>query len=121
MPASVWLQARPVLLSAAAVAVLGGGLSAGCGRGAHANTTEKPKAAELPVITAAVLEVQPASWPAVVRTQGSLAADEVAIVGAKVAGRVNEVNFDLGDAIRAGTVLAALDQEDFKLQVILAE
>jgi membrane fusion protein, multidrug efflux system len=38
-----------------------------------------------------------------------------------VAGRVNEVNFDLGDAVRAESVLATLDQEDFKLEVSLAE
>lgn len=97
------------------------GWASGCGHGAHATTTEKPKAPELPVIRAAVLQVQPANWPAVVRTQGSLAADEVAIVGTKVAGRVNTVNFDLGDEVKAGAVLALLDQEDFKLQVSLAE
>jgi len=38
-----------------------------------------------------------------------------------VAGRVHEVNFDLGDAVQAGAVLATLDQEDFKLEVSLAQ
>src|SRR4051812_6377615 len=72
----------------------------GCGRGAHADTIAKP-AAEPAVLKAAVLTIQPTSWPTVVRTQGSLIADEVTIVGAKVAGRVKEVNFDLGDAVQA--------------------
>lgn len=97
------------------------GWASGCGHGTNTSTTEKPPAPELPVIRAAVVQVQPATWPAMVRTQGSLVADEVAIVGAKVAGRVNTVNFDLGDEVKAGAVLALLDQEDFKLQVSLAE
>jgi membrane fusion protein (multidrug efflux system) len=121
MHVSVWSQARPYLICSLLLASMCTGLFIGCGRGAHANTAEKPKAPELPVISAAVLEIQPAVWPAVVRTQGSLAPDEVAIVGAKVAGRVNEVNFDLGDAVRGGIILASLDQDDFKLQVLLSE
>jgi membrane fusion protein, multidrug efflux system len=96
---------------------------AGCSGGAHADTTLKAKAKsdELPVVQAAVLTVRRTSWPAIVRTQGSLIADEVAIVGAKVSGRVNDVNFDLGDSVRAQAVLATLDQDDFKLEVSLAE
>jgi RND family efflux transporter MFP subunit len=97
------------------------GLFAGCGGGAHADTTPAEKTREAPPLKAVVLTVEPAPWPAVVRTQGSLIADEVSIVGAKVGGRVNEVNFDLGDAVKAGTVLATLDQDDFVLQVSLAE
>jgi RND family efflux transporter MFP subunit len=118
---SVWTQTRSHHLAAVVAAVLCAGFFSGCGAGAHANTAEKPRAPELPTMRAAVIEIQPAIWQAVVRTQGSLAADEVAIVGAKVAGRVNDVNFDLGDAIRGGMILATLDQDDFKLQVILAE
>lgn len=81
----------------------------------------KAKRAELPVIRAEVLTVQPVLWPTVVRTHGSLIADEVTVVGAKVAGRVEEVYFDLGDAVRQGQPLARLDQSDFQLQVLLAE
>src|SRR6267142_3518611 len=94
---------------------------AGCGRGAHADTTPKARPSEPAVLKAAVLTVQRTSWPAIVRTQGSLIADEVTIVGAKVAGRVKDVNFDLGDAVKGRAVLATMDQEDFKLEVSLAE
>lgn len=65
--------------------------------------------------------MQAEPWPAVVRTQGSLIADEVTIVGAKVAGRVDEVDVDLGDVLTAGTPLATLNQADFRLQVSLAD
>jgi RND family efflux transporter MFP subunit len=93
----------------------------GCGGGAHADTKPPVQPDEPVTVKAAVWTVEPAIWPAVVRTQGSLIADEVTIVGTKVAGRVNEVSFDLGDAVKAGTVLATLDQDDFKLEVSLAE
>jgi RND family efflux transporter MFP subunit len=102
------------------VALAGIGL-AGCGRGAHAETAPKAKANEPPVLQAAVLMIEPTTWPATVRTQGSLAADEVTIVGAKVAGRVSDLSFDLGDAVKGHTVLATLDQDDFRLQVSLAD
>src|SRR5207248_2197755 len=72
--------------------------SSGCGRGAHADVATKVKPREPEVLKASVLVVQRASWPTIVRTQGSLIADEVTIVGAKVAGR--EVNFDLGDSVK---------------------
>jgi RND family efflux transporter MFP subunit len=93
----------------------------GCGGGAHADTKPTKETREPPPLKAVILTVEPAPWPAVVRTQGSLIADEVSIVGAKVGGRVNEINFDLGDAVKAGMVLATLDQDDFVLQVSLAE
>jgi multidrug efflux pump subunit AcrA (membrane-fusion protein) len=93
----------------------------GCGEGAHADSALKAKPADLPVLKAEVFQVQPTTWPVVVRTQGSLIADEVTIVGAELAGRVNEVNFDLGDAIKKGAILAVIEQADFRLQVSLAE
>jgi RND family efflux transporter MFP subunit len=102
------------------IALAGLGL-AGCGHGAHAETSLKTQAVEPPVLQAAVLMIEPTTWAATVRTQGSLAADEVTIVGAKVAGRVSDLSFDLGDAVKGNTVLATLDQDDFRLQVSLAD
>jgi membrane fusion protein, multidrug efflux system len=116
---------RPVkdwLISVSALGCIAWSISlAGCGGGAHADTAPASKPNEPPVLKAAVLAVQPASWPTIVRTQGSLIADEVAIVGAKVGGRVKDVNFDLGDQVEAQAVLATLDQDDFKLEVALSE
>ena len=100
---------------------LGAAAVTGCGHGAVAETKETATPAEIPELRAAVLIVEPSKWPTVVRAQGSLIADEMAIVGAKVAGRVSQVNFDLGDVVKSSSVLALLDQNDFKLQVALAE
>lgn len=115
-PTRSWLPLVLMIVSAAGSISL-----AGCSGGAHADTTPKAKPSEPPILKAAVLTVEPTSWPTIVRTQGSLIADEVAIVGAKIAGRVQDVNFDLGDQVQAQAVLATLDQEDFKLEVALAE
>jgi membrane fusion protein, multidrug efflux system len=95
-----------------------------CGCGQHASTDAKarPKEkADLPLVKAAVLHVEQRPWPAIVKTQGSLIADEVTVVGAKVAGRVAEVRVDLGDVVTANVPLATLDQEEFKLVISLAE
>ncbi len=91
----------------------------GCGGGAH--QAEKPPTPELPLIQAEVVQIEPRAWPAIVRAQGSLIADEVTIVGAKVGGRVEEINVDLGDTVAAGAKLALLEQEEFRLQVELAQ
>lgn len=72
---------------------------------------------ELPVVTAEVVEVTQVPWPTVVRTQGSLVADEVVTVGAKVAGRVLEVKADLGDLVETNTPIVVLDKSDFELAV----
>jgi RND family efflux transporter MFP subunit len=91
----------------------------GCGRG----TTDDAVAVNQPAppIRAEVLSIERAAWPTMVRTQGSLFADEVAVVGAKVAGRIAEVHVELGDVLKAGDPLVTLDQEEFRLQVAQAE
>jgi RND family efflux transporter MFP subunit len=90
------------------------------GCGGHAEAGKAP-AAELPVIKAEVLELRPRAWPTIVRAQGSLIADEVTIVGAKVGGRISDIKFDLGDTVAEAATLAQLEQEEFRLQVVLAD
>lgn len=90
----------------------------GCDPAADPSSSSKPG---LSTIEAQVLVVQPQRWPTLVRSQGSLVADEVAVVGAKVAGRVAEVYVDLGTRVRANDPLVTLDQEEFRLAVEQAE
>lgn len=78
---------------------------------AHSSPTESPE-----VVTA---DLQ--LWPRVVRVQGSMLPDEETVVGAKVAGRVRELQVDIGSVVRQGQVLAVLDSEDFELRVQQAE
>jgi RND family efflux transporter MFP subunit len=94
---------------------------AGCGHGTLAESAAPASKPELPVVKAAVLTVGYRPWPDIVRTQGSLIADEATVVGAKVAGRIADIDVDLGDIVRADEPLAMLEQEEFKLQISLAE
>lgn len=93
----------------------------GCGHDAPSAQNPSAEKPELPVISATVMMVEPKPWPDVVRTQGTLIADEVVVVAAKVAGRVAEVNVDLGDFVAIQSQLVKLDQLDFELQVAQAE
>lgn len=112
-PALAWL------LTAACFSLSG---LLGCGHGAPATAVKEAGVPAQPQERqAAIIRVESTLWPATVRTQGSLIADEIAIVSAKVAGRVNQVNFDLGDQIPFGAIIAAIDQDDFKLEVALAD
>ncbi len=65
--------------------------------------------------------VQPTTWARIVRRQGNLIPDAIAIIGAKVAGLVEKVHVDLGDEVKADMPLASLDKADFSLQVESAE
>lgn len=87
----------------------------GCSDEAAAPTA---KSAESPA-SVSVMEVRRESWPATVRIQGSLFADEQAVVGAKVAGLVREIpaEIDLGKSVAPGAVLAWLDEVEFQLRV----
>lgn len=58
------------------------------------------------------MAVSSQQWPTIVRSQGNLFADEVTVVGTRVAGRIAEVHVDLGDRVEAGDVLVTLEQED---------
>jgi RND family efflux transporter MFP subunit len=94
--------------------------AAGCGEAHHADEAKAPPP-ELPVMSADVLEVQQVAWPQSVRSQGNLVADEVVVLGARIAGRVHEITVDLGDRVMANAIVATLDKEEFELQVALAE
>lgn len=93
----------------------------GCGHGGQADSSGAARQSELPVVKAAVIMIEQRPWPGIVRTQGSLIADEVTVVGAKLAGRVAEVDVDFGDVVPADQPLATLDQDEFRLQISLAD
>lgn len=61
------------------------------------------------------------AWPRTVTVQGALLADEDAVIGAKIAGRVATVNVDLGSIVKKGDPLVTLDRSELDLQVKLAE
>ena len=75
----------------------------------------------LPTISAETVPVAFQNWPTVIRTQGSLVADEVVVIGTRVEGLVDQVHVDLGDRVGAGKPLVTLRQEQFQLEVERAQ
>ena len=95
---------------------------AGC-RGETVASADQPKP-QSPGPPPKEVKVTPAVERTLARTvsaTGTLAADELVVLGTKVAGRVAEVTVDLGTRVKRGQVIARLDQSDFKLRVDQAE
>jgi membrane fusion protein (multidrug efflux system) len=100
-----------LFLTVAAVSVL----SIGCQQKSETPTTAEPP--PLPTISEETLPVEMRIWPTLIRTQGSLIADEVVVVGTRVEGLVDQVHVDLGDRVAAGQPLVTLRQEQFRLEL----
>ena len=95
---------------------------AGC-RGETVASADQPKP-QSPGPPPKEVKVTPVVERTLARTvsaTGTLAADELVVLGTKVAGRVAEVTVDLGTRVKRGQVIARLDQSDFKLRVDQAE
>lgn len=90
---------------------------AGC---ADPSATALPESAEAPreVRLARATEAQVART---VSATGTLAAEDQVILGAKVVGRLSEINVDLGSRVRKGQTVARIDPNDYKLRVAQAQ
>ncbi len=94
----------------------------GCSSNKVAGETKKDAAAkseDIPEVE--VQTIVPIHWPKTIRTQGSLIADEQSVVGAKVAGRVDDIPVEFGDSINKDDVLVRMDTADLELKVAQAE
>lgn len=90
----------------------------GCREAEHAKVASP--SAEV-VIQGTALTVEAVTWPRLVKSQGTLIADEVTTIGAKVAGRIAEVPVDLGDIACQDDVLVELDPKEYQLLLEQAE
>ena len=90
----------------------------GCGQ---AKPVAAAKPAEVATKEVEVVSATRESWPRTVSVQGALLADEDAVIGSKLAGRVATVNVDLGSIVKKGDPLVTLDRSELDLQVKLAE
>lgn len=110
--------------SVAATSLLLAALAAtGCGR-AHHDAAAPPAAAAAarrtePVAAppAATVKAEPKPWKATVRSQGGLVADELTVIGARVAGRIAAVTVEVGQRVRTGDVLIRLDDTELRLRI----
>jgi len=91
----------------------------GCGGNSNAQVkNEKEEETGIPVETSKVIQ---GSVTATYTGSTSLEAEEEALVVAKVGGVAEKIFVEEGDSIRAGQVLAKLDDEQYKLELNQAE
>src|SRR5438876_1833844 len=100
--------------------VLTGALG-GCQRGPTASAEEKSKPAGPPPREVQVISAVERTLARTVSATGTLAAQDLVVLGTKVAGRLAEITVDLGSRVRHGQVVGKLDQTDFKHRVDQAD
>jgi RND family efflux transporter MFP subunit len=93
-----------------------------CAIGCRRDAASSPSKT-LPLVAkeVAVAQAQFEPWPETIRVQGSLLAYEDAVVGSKLAGRVDKVAIDLGSIVKAGDPLVTLVRSELDLRLQLAE
>lgn len=100
---------------AVSVAVL---VAAGCSQhGAAASPKPAQAKTEERVVTVTVAPVEVRPVKRAISVVGTLHGLETLQISAKVSGRIEKVNVDIGDRVQAGAALAELDQTDFQLAV----
>jgi RND family efflux transporter MFP subunit len=90
----------------------------GCGKSGEAATKEAEKAKVAPrtvTVTVAPIEVRPVKRT--ISVVGTLHGLETVQLSSKVSGRIEKVNVDIGDRVAPGSVLAEIDQTDYRLAV----
>ena len=111
-----------ILLILIAVAVIssacGSGNAEGQRGGGNRNANAEPADAPIAVTVA---RTETRNVPAVVQTTGSLVADETSNIAPKVAGKVVNVNIDVGDFVGQGAVIAKIDDSDPRRRLAAAE
>jgi RND family efflux transporter MFP subunit len=86
--------------------------TAGCGK---KEETVKAKAPDAVAVSTAPAEAR--TVERAIMVTGSLLPDETVTVASEVAGRVKSVNYDFGQSVRKGQVVAELDTTELKLQM----
>ena len=92
---------------------------AGCQHAA--DSAKLPSETAETVVSGTAITIEPTVWPTLVKSQGTLIADEVTTVGAKVSGRIIEVPVDLGDIACQDDVLVQLDRREYQLMAEQAD
>ena len=90
-------------------------ISAGCGSkasNANANANTQPSIVDVTTTQAVVKQI-----PTYFEATGNLASDESTDVAPAVAGKIVEVNFDVGSFVTKGSVLVRLDPRDAQIRL----
>jgi RND family efflux transporter MFP subunit len=92
-----------------------------CSRDASRSTSRAAPGDALPARPVRLVPVVEGTLLRTVGVNGTLAADEQAVVGFKVPGRLGSIRVDLGFRVRKGDELARLDPTDYDLRAKQAE
>ncbi len=112
------MKSQKILISLGLVAAMAVAVTSGCGsKAANVNAnTAQPTIVDV-TTTQAVTKPIPTYFEAT----GSLASDEQTDVAPTVAGKIVEVNFDVGSYVQKGSVLVRLDNRDARLRIDQAQ
>ena len=99
----------------AAALVFAAGLMTGCGSGNSATAANANTEPAVVDVTTAQAVIKPI--PTYVEATGNLASDAQTDVAPNVAGKIVEVNFDIGSYVGQGDVLVRLDPRDAQIRV----
>src|ERR1700680_3942820 len=80
---------------------------AGCSEGPREDESAVPAAVAVNVVTAGVQQ-----WPSIYEATGTVRARSSTVISAKWMGYVREVKVQVGDRVREGQLLVALDTRD---------
>jgi RND family efflux transporter MFP subunit len=92
---------------------LGMAVLCGCGRGGPGAAARSQESAR--PVSVAPAEVRPLTRT--IPVTGTLAARESSLLSAKVSGRLQQLNVDLGSAVREGDLLAQVEPRDYELRL----
>jgi RND family efflux transporter MFP subunit len=99
--------------------------AAGCSGETSASPSAKGKGGDKPAAAAPrpvrVVAATEDNVPRTIVANGTLAAEDQVVLGAKVAGRLAELGVDLGTRVSKGMVIARIDPGDYRLRVEQAE
>ena len=96
-------------------------LLAGCGGDAASAARKGAKASEGEARQVRVVKAEESRLARTVDVSGTLAADQQATLGLKVAGRLDKILVDIGTPVRRGQAIARLVPTDFELRVTQAQ
>jgi RND family efflux transporter MFP subunit len=90
-------------------------LASGCGRSGAANASNANNEPPVVDVTTAAAVIKPI--PAYIEATGNLASDAQTDVAPAIAGKIVEVNFDIGSYVNQGDVLIRLDARDAAIRL----
>src|SRR5687768_12404744 len=114
------MRNQTALLILLSLIIFGSIFSAACGSTANSATANNSNTApETVAVTTAIATIIPI--PTYIEATGNLASDAQTDVAPAVAGKVVEVNFDIGSYVSQGDVLVRLDARDAAIRVDQAQ